>query len=71
MLEEFPSLRVPAAFLLSQLPLLKPRYYSVSSSQDHTPSEIHLTVAVVTYRTRGEAGRICCHRYLLLLGQLY
>lgn len=57
-LEEFPSLRVPAAFLLSQLPILKPRYYSISSSQDHTPSEVHLTVAVVTYRTRGEAGRL-------------
>lgn len=57
-LEEFPSLRVPATFLLSQLPILKPRYYSISSSQDHTPSEVHLTVAVVTYRTRGEAGRL-------------
>lgn len=57
-LEEFPSLRVPAAFLLSQLPILKPRYYSISSSQDHTPSEVHLTV--VTYRTRGETGRLRC-----------
>ncbi|XP_075798425.1 nitric oxide synthase, inducible isoform X1 [Microtus pennsylvanicus] len=55
-LEEFPSLRVPAAFLLSQLPVLKPRYYSISSSQDHTPSEVHLTVAVVTYRTRDGQG---------------
>nr|BAD67165.1 nitric oxide synthase 2 [Meriones unguiculatus] len=55
-LEEFPSLRVPASFLLSQLPLLKPRYYSISSSQDHTPSEVHLTVAVVTYRTRDGQG---------------
>lgn len=55
-LEEFPSLRVPAAFLLSQLPILKPRYYSISSSQDHTPSEVHLTVAVVTYRTRDGQG---------------
>uniref|UniRef100_A0A8C5K494 Nitric oxide synthase n=1 Tax=Jaculus jaculus TaxID=51337 RepID=A0A8C5K494_JACJA len=51
-LEEFPSLRVPAAFLLSQLPVLKPRFYSISSSWDHTPTEIHLTVAVVSYRTR-------------------
>ncbi|KAG3269558.1 nitric oxide synthase 2 [Ictidomys tridecemlineatus] len=55
-LEEFPSLRVPAAFLLSQLPLLKPRYYSISSSRDHTPTEVHLTVAVVTYRTQGGQG---------------
>ncbi|XP_020029612.2 nitric oxide synthase, inducible isoform X1 [Castor canadensis] len=55
-LEEFPSLRVPAAFLLTQLPILKPRYYSISSSQDHTPTEVHLTVAVVTYRTRDGQG---------------
>lgn len=56
MLEEFPSLRVSASFLLSQLPILKPRYYSISSSRDRTPTEIHLTVAVLTYRTRGKAG---------------
>ncbi|XP_006170481.1 nitric oxide synthase, inducible isoform X2 [Tupaia chinensis] len=55
-LEEFPSLRVSAGFLLSQLPTLKPRYYSISSSQDHTPSEVHLTVAVLTYRTRDGQG---------------
>lgn len=55
-LEEFPSLRVPASFLLSQLPLLKARYYSISSSADHSPSELHLTVAVLTYHTRGKAA---------------
>ncbi|XP_060059986.1 nitric oxide synthase, inducible isoform X2 [Erinaceus europaeus] len=55
-LEEFPSLQVPAGFLLSQLPLLKPRYYSISSSREHIPTEVHLTVAVLTYRTRGGQG---------------
>nr|KAF6457864.1 nitric oxide synthase 2 [Rousettus aegyptiacus] len=55
-LEEFPSLRVSATFLLSQLPILKPRYYSISSSRDHTPTEVHLTVAVLTYRTRDGQG---------------
>ncbi|XP_010640644.1 nitric oxide synthase, inducible isoform X1 [Fukomys damarensis] len=55
-LEEFPSLRVPAAFLLSQLPILKPRYYSISSCLDHTPAEVHLTVAVVAYRTQDGRG---------------
>ncbi|NWQ82251.1 NOS2 protein, partial [Columbina picui] len=55
-LEEFPSAEVSAAFLLAQLPLLKPRYYSVSSSCDVTPGEIHLTVAVVRYRTRDGQG---------------
>ncbi|XP_054565257.1 nitric oxide synthase, inducible [Eptesicus fuscus] len=55
-LEEFPSLRVSASFLLSQLPVLKPRYYSISSSRDRTPTEVHLTVAVLTYRTRDGQG---------------
>ncbi|KAI4566200.1 hypothetical protein MJG53_014877 [Ovis ammon polii x Ovis aries] len=55
-LEEFPSLRVSASFLLSQLPILKPRYYSISSSRDLRPTEIHLTVAVLTYRTRDGQG---------------
>ncbi|KAI5931500.1 Nitric oxide synthase, inducible [Manis javanica] len=56
LLEQFPSLQVPASFLLSQLPLLRPRYYSVSSSRDRTPSEVHLTVAVLVYRTRDGQG---------------
>ncbi|XP_072018681.1 nitric oxide synthase 1-like [Amphiura filiformis] len=55
-LESFPSLRVPSSFLLTHLPLLKPRYYTVSSSSKMYPNQIHLTVAVVKYRTRGGRG---------------
>ncbi|NXU10346.1 NOS2 protein, partial [Pardalotus punctatus] len=55
-LEEFPSAEVSTAFLLTQLPFLKPRYYSVSSSCDMTAREVHLTVAVVNYRTRDGEG---------------
>ncbi|XP_077168526.1 nitric oxide synthase, inducible isoform X2 [Paroedura picta] len=57
-LEEFPSIEISTSFLLSQLPLLKPRYYSISSSPDWKPREVHLTVAVVTYRTRGGKGPV-------------
>ncbi|KAM9320302.1 nitric oxide synthase, inducible [Gastrophryne carolinensis] len=57
-LEEFPSLQVPATFVLTQLPPLKPRYYSVSSSMDMTPGEIHLTVEVVNYKTKGGLGPV-------------
>ncbi|NXM79089.1 NOS2 protein, partial [Serilophus lunatus] len=57
-LEEFPSAEIPTAFLLTQLPHLKPRYYSVSSSCDMMPREIHLTVAVVNYRTRDGEGPV-------------
>ncbi|XP_066457647.1 nitric oxide synthase, inducible-like [Eleutherodactylus coqui] len=55
-LEEFPSLEVPTTFLLTQLPPLKARYYSISSSNDMTPGEIHLTIGVVNYRTKGGDG---------------
>ncbi|KAF0034241.1 hypothetical protein F2P81_014307 [Scophthalmus maximus] len=51
-LEEFPSIQMPSTLLLTQLPLLQPRYYSISSSPELHPGEIHLTVAVVSYRAR-------------------
>lgn len=52
-LEEFPSIQMPTSLLLTQLSLLQPRYYSISSSPDMYPDEVHLTVAIVSYRTRG------------------
>ncbi|XP_067866663.1 nitric oxide synthase 2b, inducible [Heterodontus francisci] len=55
-LEEFQSIQCPSLFLLTQLLLLKPRYYSISSSLDMNPGEIHLTIAVVNYRTRDGQG---------------
>uniref|UniRef100_A0A4W4H2N5 Nitric oxide synthase n=1 Tax=Electrophorus electricus TaxID=8005 RepID=A0A4W4H2N5_ELEEL len=55
-LEEFPSLELSAAFLLSHLPLLKPRLYSISSSPDLHPHELDLTVSVINYRTQDGKG---------------
>uniref|UniRef100_A0A8C4LA87 Nitric oxide synthase 3 n=1 Tax=Equus asinus asinus TaxID=83772 RepID=A0A8C4LA87_EQUAS len=55
-LEQFPSVALPAALLLTQLPLLQPRYYSVSSAPSTHPGEIHLTVAVLAYRTQDGLG---------------
>uniref|UniRef100_A0A3B4A9F3 nitric-oxide synthase (NADPH) n=1 Tax=Periophthalmus magnuspinnatus TaxID=409849 RepID=A0A3B4A9F3_9GOBI len=57
-LEEFPSIQMPSTLLLTQLPLLQPRYYSISSSPDLHPGEIHLTVAVVSYRAKDGKGPI-------------
>ncbi|XP_051966525.1 nitric oxide synthase, inducible-like [Xyrauchen texanus] len=55
-LEEFPSLELSAAFLLSHLPLLRPRLYSISSSPELHPQELHLTVAVISYYTQEGKG---------------
>ncbi|XP_066441474.1 nitric oxide synthase 3 isoform X1 [Eleutherodactylus coqui] len=55
-LEEFPSISVPSSLLLTQLPLLQPRYYSISSSLEAYPDQIHLTVAVVLYHTQENKG---------------
>ncbi|NWV96450.1 NOS3 protein, partial [Machaerirhynchus nigripectus] len=55
-LAEFPSVALPATLLLSQLPLLQPRYYSISSAPGAHPGEIHLTVAVVTYHSENGHG---------------
>ncbi|CAC5367656.1 Nitric oxide synthase, inducible,Nitric oxide synthase, endothelial,Nitric oxide synthase oxygenase,Nitric oxide synthase, brain,Nitric oxide synthase [Mytilus coruscus] len=53
LLRDYPSLQVTPAFLISQLPLLLPRYYSISSALDAAPGEVHVTVAVVEYQTPG------------------
>ncbi|KAK3612604.1 hypothetical protein CHS0354_042112 [Potamilus streckersoni] len=49
-IEEFPSLKIPAVLILTQLPVLQQRYYSISSSPAVYPAEIHATVAVVKTR---------------------
>jgi len=54
-LKEFPSVHIDPEFLLTQLPLLQPRYYSISSSRKVTPREVHLTMSVVSYKIHGIA----------------
>uniref|UniRef100_A0A6E8WD04 Nitric oxide synthase n=1 Tax=Anopheles coluzzii TaxID=1518534 RepID=A0A6E8WD04_ANOCL len=55
-LEEFPSCRPPAAVFVAQLNALQPRFYSISSSPRKYSKEIHLTVAIVTYRAEDGEG---------------
>ena len=43
---------------MTELPLLKPRFYSISSSTKMYPGEIHATVAVVNYRTKGKQNKL-------------
>ena len=61
-LDEFPSLRVSPSLLLTQLPRLQHRYYSISSSPTMYPGEIHATVAVVRNRTHGKYYNISSFR---------
>lgn len=66
-LEEFPSVKPNAALLAAQLGLLQPRFYSISSSQDLHPGQVHLTVAVVVYKTQDGEGPMhygVCSNYL-------
>ncbi len=53
-LNEFPSLKLSASFLMSQLPKLKPRFYSISSSPKYVSNDIHLTVGVVEYKNKND-----------------
>lgn len=55
-LQEFASVQVTADLLLTQLPALQPRFYSISSSPDIHTNEIHITAAVVEYKKRGGRG---------------
>lgn len=57
-LNEFPSVHVDPEFLLSQLPLIQPRYYSISSSPNMYPEEVHLTMSIVSYHIHGKFDNI-------------
>ncbi|KAL9981801.1 hypothetical protein ACROYT_G010554 [Oculina patagonica] len=57
-LMEFPSVQATADLLLTQLPALQPRFYSISSSPAVHAKEIHITVAVVEYNKRGGQGSL-------------
>ncbi|GFQ70512.1 nitric oxide synthase, salivary gland, partial [Trichonephila clavata] len=51
-LEYFPSVEPTPGFLLTHLTPLQPRFYSISSAPEFHPEHIHLTVAVVIYKTQ-------------------
>lgn len=57
-LEEFPSVKPYAPVLIFHLTPLQPRFYSISSSPLVHLGQIHLTVAVVQYRTKSKPAQI-------------
>ncbi|XP_066586894.1 nitric oxide synthase, salivary gland [Prorops nasuta] len=66
-LQEFPSVKPFAPLLIHYLTPLQPRFYSISSSPEVHKGQIHLTVAVVQYKTQGGAGSLhygVCSNYL-------
>lgn len=66
-LEEFPSVQPFAPLLFMQLNILQPKFYSISSSPLIHIDQLHLTVAVVVYRTEDGEGPVhygVCSNYL-------
>ncbi|KAH7334940.1 riboflavin synthase domain-like protein [Rhizoctonia solani] len=49
---EFRSAVVPKEYIADLFPELRPRQFSIASSLNAHPSEIHLCVAIVNYRTK-------------------
>ncbi|OQV13497.1 Nitric oxide synthase, brain [Hypsibius exemplaris] len=59
-LDYFPSIQLDVSLLLMELPLLQPRFYSISSSPLTKPNQIELTVAILTYVTKNGNGPLHC-----------
>ncbi|KAG2054528.1 riboflavin synthase domain-like protein [Suillus hirtellus] len=51
-LSEFRSARIPREYVFDLFPPLRPREFSIASSIEFHPREIHLCVAIVPYRTK-------------------
>ncbi len=64
LLAEFPSARPTPQELVDQLRKLMPRLYSVASSAKVFPAEVHLTLAVVRYKTNARERVGVCSTFL-------
>jgi sulfite reductase (NADPH) flavoprotein alpha-component len=64
LLAEFPSARPTPQEFVDQLRKLMPRLYSVASSAKVFPTEVHLTLAVVRYKTNGRERVGVCSTFL-------
>jgi sulfite reductase (NADPH) flavoprotein alpha-component len=64
LLAEYPSAKLTAQELVDHMRKLMPRLYSIASSPRMFPQEIHLTVAVVRYRTNERERVGVCSTFL-------
>ncbi|MBB65167.1 MAG: sulfite reductase [Waddliaceae bacterium] len=61
---EFGPVQWPAQDFVSSLSRLIPRLYSIASSPLVYPQEVHFTIAVLHYETRGHTRKGVCSHYL-------
>ncbi|KAI9143100.1 hypothetical protein BKA69DRAFT_201706 [Paraphysoderma sedebokerense] len=67
-LYEFPSAHPPLHYLVSMIPPIKPRHYSIASSQKMHPNSVNLLIVAVDWVTpKGKKRYGQCTRYLLTL----
>ena len=64
LLAEYPGVVASADALVSLLPKLTPRLYSISSSRSAHPEEVHVTVGLVQYTSHGRARYGVASRFL-------
>ena len=64
LLAEFPSARLTPDEFVAHLRKLMPRLYSVASSSEVYPSDVHLTVAIVRYETNHRERVGVCSTFL-------
>ncbi|KAI8600292.1 hypothetical protein EDD21DRAFT_137305 [Dissophora ornata] len=68
-LREFPSAHPTIPQLINMLPAIKPRHYSIASSQKAHPNSVHLLIVAVEWVSpSGKARFGQCTRYLTSLG---
>lgn len=63
-INDAPGVKFDPAELPGLLNKIAPRLYSIASSPDHRPGEVHLTVAVVQYTTHGRPKQGLASGYL-------
>ncbi|KAJ3279796.1 NADPH-dependent diflavin oxidoreductase 1 [Borealophlyctis nickersoniae] len=56
-LQDFHSAKVPIKYLIDLIPEMRPRSFSIASSPTAYPGQLHLTVAIVKYKTKLKAPR--------------